>query len=169
MKRIIKCLVFCCIALSSHSANADLEVIFAKEAEMPFALSLTKLSNSPSKFNNSINKFSNSASNFSNSPSKFDNSPSKQDNGKSGKNRLLIKKLGSYDYIGYYVWNGEGVMNFFSPKGTRLFYSPADTDAVFDGSDGKYCGTLARIENEDVLVITESGQIAFTKEGISLF
>jgi hypothetical protein len=50
-----------------------------------------------------------------------------------------------------------------------IFYSPADTDAVFDGSDGKFCGALASIENEDVLVITESGQIAFTKEGISLF
>jgi hypothetical protein len=168
MKKIIKFLACCCIALSSLSANADLEVISAKEAELPFALSPSKFSNSPSKFSNSISKFSNSASKFSNSPSKFDNSPSKHDNGKSGKNRLLIKKSGSYYYVGYYVWSDDGLMNFFSPKGTRLFYSPADTGAVFDGSDGKFSGTLASIKNEDVLVITESGQIAFAKEGISL-
>lgn len=59
-------------------------------------------------------------------------------------------------------------MNFFSPKGTRLFYSPPDTDAVFDGSDGKFSGALASIKKKDVLVLTELGQIAFAKEGISL-
>ena len=147
---------------------ADLKIIVAKESDLPFELSPSKFSNSPSKFSNSASKFSNSPSKFSNSPSKFDNSSSKFDNGKSGNRRLLLKKEGSYFYIGYYVWGEVGLINFFSSNGERLFYSPSETDALFGGEDGEFCGTLATLKGEKVLVLTEKGQLAFIKEGISL-
>ena len=150
------------------SAFANLKVIIARESDLPFELSPSKFSNSPSKFSNSISKFSNSPSKFSNSPSKFDNSPSKFDNGSSGNRRLLLEQGGSYFYIGYYVWGDEGLINFFSSKGKRLFYSPPETDALFNGEDGEFCGTLATLKNEKVLVLTEKGQLAFMREGVSL-
>jgi len=144
------------------SVFADLKVIIAKESGLPFELS-------PSKFSNSPSKFSNSPSKFSNSPSKFDNSPSKFDNGKSGNRRLLLEQGGSYFYIiGYYVWGDDGLINFFSSKGKRLFYSPTETDALFGGEDGEFCGTLATLRGENILVLTEKGQLAFMKEGIPL-
>jgi len=147
---------------------ADLKVIIANESSLPFDLSPSKFSNSPSKFSNSVSKFSNSPSKFSNSPSKFDNSPSKFDNGKSGNRRLLLEKDGSYFYIGYYVWGEDGLTNFFSSNGKRLFYSPSETDALFEGEDGEFCGTMATFKDEKVLILTEKGQLAFLKEGISL-
>lgn len=147
---------------------ADLKVIVAKESDLPFELSPSKFSNSPSKFSNSASKFSNSPSKFSNSPSKFDNSSSKFDNGKNGKRRLLLEKEGSYFYIGYYVWGEVGLINFFSSNGKRMFYSPSETDALFGGEDGEFCGTLATLKGEKVLVLTEKGQLAFMKKGISL-
>ena len=150
------------------SAFADLKVIIARESDLPFELSPSKFSNSPSKFSNSISKFSNSPSKFSNLPSKFNNSPSKFDNGRSGNRRLLLEQGGSYFYIGYYVWGDEGLINFFSSKGKRLFYSPSETDALFGGEDGEFCGTLATLREQKVLVLTEKGQLAFMKEGIPL-
>lgn len=147
---------------------ADLKVITAKESDLPFQLSPSKFSNSTSKFSNSVSKFSNSPSKFSNSPSKFDNSPSKFENGKSGNRRLLLEQEGDYFYIGYYVWGDDGLMNFFSSNGTRMFYSPSDTDALFGGENGEFCGTLATLKSEKVLVLTEKGQLAFMKEGVSL-
>jgi len=39
---------------------------------------------------------------------------------------------------------------------------------LFGGEDGKFCGTLATLKDEKVLVLTEKGQLAFMKEGISL-
>ena len=153
---------------ASVSAFADLKVIIARESDLPFELSPSKFSNSPSKFSNSISKFSNSTSKFSNSSSKFNNSPSKFDNGRSGNRRLLLEQGGSYFYIGYYVWGDEGLINFFYSKGKRLFYSPSETDALFGGEDGKFCGTLATFRDQNVLVLTEKGQLAFMKEGISI-
>ena len=91
MKKIGSLLAIGFLILVSISAYADLEIILARESELPFYLSPSKFINSSGKFGNSINKFSNSSSKFSNSPSKFDNSPSKNGNGKSGKRRLFIK------------------------------------------------------------------------------
>jgi len=150
------------------TSSADLNVILANESDLPFDLSPSKFNNSPSKFSNSISKFSNSPSKFSNSPSKFDNSPSKFDNSQRGNRRLLFEKEGSYFYIGYYVWGEDGLINLFSSNGGRLFYSPSETDAIFGGEDGEFCGTLATLNGDKVLVLTEKGQLALMKEGISL-
>lgn len=169
MKRLQIGIVFLVFLVAAPATVfADLKVIIAKESDLPFELSPTKFSNSPSKFSNSVSKFSNSPSKFSNSPSKFDNSPSKFDNGKSGNRRLLLEREGDYFYIGYYVWGEDGLINFFSSNGERLFYSPSETDALFGGEDGEFCGTLALLKDEKVLVLTEKGQLAFMKEGISL-
>ena len=157
-----------CVCMQPHVSYADYEILLAKESDLPFQLSPSKFSNSPSKFSNSVSKFSNSPSKFSNSPSKFSNSPSKHSNGSSGDHRLLLKRDGQFYYVGYYVWSDDGLLNFFSSEGTRLFYSPPDTGAIFDGEDGEFCGTLASYEGQDVLVITEKGQIAFAKSGVAI-
>ena len=168
MKRVqISIFLFIFLIAAPASVFADLEVIVADESDLPFALSPSKFSNSSSKFSNSLSKFNNSLSKFSNSPSKFDNSPSKFDNSRSGNRRLLLAKEGSYFYIGYYVWGDDGLINFFSSGGKRLFYSPSETSALFGSENGEFCGTLAVLKDEKVLVLTEKGQLAFMKEGVS--
>ena len=152
----------------SAIANADLEVILAEEFDLPYALSPSKYANSPSKYSNSLSKYSNSKTKYSNSSAKYDNSPSKSSNSPSGSQRLLLKQGNSYFYIGYYVWGDEGLLNFFSPAGDRIFYSPPETDAIFDSEEGEFAGALARIRDESVLVVTEKGQLALAKSGISL-
>lgn len=163
--------VFLCIAmplLGPATAFADLKVIAAKESDLPFELSSSKFSNSPSKFNNSVSKFDNSPAKFSNSPAKFENSPSKFENGINGNRRLLLEQEGTYFFIGYYVFGDDGLINFYSPDGTRIFYSPPDTGGLFGGESGKFCGTLAVLDQEQILVLTENGQLALLQEGISV-
>jgi hypothetical protein len=155
------------LALSS-SALADLEVILANESGLPYALSPSKYSNSSSKYSNSISKYSNSGSKYSNSSSKYDNSPSKHSNGKSGDQRLLLKKDGNYFYIGYYVWGDEGLINFFSSSGERVFYSPPETDAIFEGDKGEFAGSIATLKDAKILIVTEKGQLALVKSGVTL-
>lgn len=77
-----------------------------------------------------------------------------------------MKKDNSYFYIGYYVWGDGGLINFFSLNGDRFFYSPPKTDAIFDGENGEFAGSLAFIKDEKVLVVTEKGQIALVKSGV---
>jgi hypothetical protein len=163
-----KILCMALLLLGPATTFADLKVIVAKESDLPFELSSSKFSNSPSKFSNSVSKFSNSPSKFSNSSSKFENSPSKFENGMGGNRRLLLEQDRTYFYVGYYVFGDDGLMNFYSPDGARVFYSPADTGAVFGGDSGTFCGTLAVLDQEQVLVLTENGQLALLKNGISL-
>ncbi|EKA6050248.1 hypothetical protein OLZ68_002118 [Vibrio vulnificus] len=167
MKKL-RCVIAGAIWILSTSAFADLEVILANESDLPYALSPSKYSNSSSNYSNSISKYSNSGSKYSNSSSKYDNSPSKYSNGKSGNQRLLLKKDGSYFYIGYYVWGDDGLINFFSSSGERLFYSPPETDAVFDGDKGEFAGTIATQKDSKILAVTEKGQVALVKSGVSL-
>ena len=155
------------IALSS-SVLADLEVILAKESDLPYALSPSKYSNSSSKYSNSISKYSNSGSKYSSSSSKYENSPAKYSNSKSGNQRLLMKKDGSYFYIGYYVWGDEGLINFFSSSGDRVFYSPPETDAIFEAEKGEFAGSIATLKDAQVLAVTEKGQLALVKSGVTL-
>jgi hypothetical protein len=169
MKRFQISIVFLILLMvAPPTVFADLKVIVAKESDLSFALSPSTFSNSPSNFSNSVSKFSNSPSKFSNSPSKFDNTPSKFDNGKNGNQRLLLEKEEGFFYIGYYVWGEDALINFFSSNGRRLFYSPSETDAVFGGENGEFCGTMATLEAEKVLVLTEKGQLALMEEGVSL-
>ena len=152
----------------SCPVRADLVIVLANESDLPFSLSPSDFSNSPNKFSNSISKFSNSTSKFSNSSAKFENSPSKSENGKNGERRILRESDGSYYYLGYYVRNDEGLINYFSSDGERLFYTPPETGALFSSDNGEFCGTLAILKDELVIVLTEKGQLAFPEEGITI-
>ena len=167
MKNYLKLLIVPTLLLSG-TARADLEVILVDVSDLPYSLSPSKYSNSSRRYSNSIRKYSNSSSKYSNSKSKYDNSPSKYSNSKSGDKRLLLKKGKSYLYIGYYVWGDGGLINFFSSTGERLFYSPPETDAIFDGENGEFGGSLAIINDTKVLNVTEIGQLALVKSGVSL-
>lgn len=165
LKNLIAIYIF---LLLSPVAWADLVVITANEADLPYSLSSSKYANSSSKYSNSISKYSNSSSKYSNSSSKYKNSPSNYKNGESGDRRLLIGESGSYFYIGYYVMNDDGVINYFSPNGERLFYTPPETGALFHGERGHFCGTLATLNDELVLVLTEKGQMTFLEKEIAI-
>jgi hypothetical protein len=152
----------------STSAFADLEVILANESDLPYALSPSKYSNSSSNYSNSISKYNNSGEKYSNSNSKYDNSPSKYSNGNSGDQRLILNKDDSNFYIGYYTWGDDGLINFFSSSGDRVFYSPPETDAIFDGDKGEFAGSFATLKDTKVLAVTEKGQLALIKSGVTL-
>jgi hypothetical protein len=169
MKKSLKIfLFFASLTALPVQAIADLKVILANESDLPYELSPLNYSNSPSNFINSVSNYRNSQSKYSNSPSKYDNSPAKYDNSKNGNRRLLINQGEAYFFIGYYVEGDEGLINIFSPKGERLFYSPSETDAIFCGEDGEFCGAIGVLREEKVLVLTEKGQLSFMKEEIPL-
>lgn len=140
------------------SAYADILISYIDESSLPYEYSPSKYDNSPSKYDNSISKYDNSSSKYDNSPSKYDNSPSK--NGANSENRLLIKDGSSLYRVGYYVYNGSGVTNFYSTSGKRMFYNPQETVAVFNGSNGAFSGIFAILENEYHLFLTETGMKA---------
>ena len=120
-------------------------------------MSPSNYDNSSSNYDNSISNYDNSASNYDNSESNYSNSASNYDNGRSGKRRLIFKDGGSLKFTGYYVQASNGVTNFFSPSGKRMFYNPNKGRAVFGGKDGSFCGVLARVDGEFSLALTERG------------
>ena len=127
---------------------ADVVVLPIEVSDLPFDLSPNKFDNSPNKFDNSLSKFDNSSSKFENSSSRFDNSPSKFENSRNGSRRILVEEDGSYFYAGYYVFNKNGLINFFSTSGERLFYNPATTQAIFNAEDGEFCGVFVKIKSK---------------------
>ena len=147
---------------------SDLKVRIAKESDLSFTLSPLNFANSPKNFKNAIENFYNSPVKFSNSPGNFENSPSNPENGEKGNRQLIIGKGKHLLVAGYYVPGEDSLINFFSTEGKRLFYKPSETDAVFSGGDGAFCGTFATVDHERVLVLTEKGQEALSKEGIKL-
>ena len=141
----------------SGAAFADLLVVPINESSLPYELSSTNYDNSPSNYDNSISNYDNSPSNYDNSESNYDNSASNYDNGRSGSKRLIFKDGGSLRFVGYYVSATNGIANFFSPSGKRMFYSPKKGPGVFAGKDGSFCGVLARVNGEYSLGLTEQG------------
>ena len=142
----------------SQRASADFKILPSTEGILPSALSSSKYANSPSKYSNSPSKYSNSASKLANSSSRYANSPYNSANRRTGHRRLFIGMNATAGYIGYYALTDDGLMNFFSSKGARLFYSPYDTDALFENQSGKFCGTLAIVRDEGVVILTENGR-----------
>jgi hypothetical protein len=170
MKKLITvCAFFSLLIAAPGPVFADLKVQAAKESELPFSLSPQNPVNSPGNSNNSINNSGNSASNPDNSSSNPENSPSKTENGMTGNRRLLFETDGTYYFIGYFVLSENRLINFFSPYGKRIFYVPSGSDALFGSETGEFCGALATANNKTVLMLTEKGQSAFKKEGISPF
>lgn len=143
--------------LASGIAFADLPVAPIDESSLPYGLSPSNYDNSPSNYDNSISNYDNSPSNYDNSESNYNNSASNYDNGRSGSKRLLLKDDGTLKFAGYYVSASNGVTNFFSPSGKRMFYNPKKGRAIFGGRDGTFCGVLARVDGEFSLALIERG------------
>lgn len=141
-------------------AHADLMVSFIDESKLPYNLSPNNYDNSQSNYDNSVSNYDNSPSNYDNSESNYDNSSSNYDNGPNGDNRLLMKEGSKLYRIGYYVRAGNGVTNFFSTSGKRVFFNPKKGVGIFNGKEGFFCGVLAKVDNEYQLVLTEEGQKA---------
>jgi hypothetical protein len=170
MKKLITVYAFIAWLIAAPGpVFADLKVHAAKESDLPFELSPQNPVNSPGDPNNSINNSGNSASNPDNLSSKPENSPSTTENGMTGNRRLLFEKDGAYYFIGYFVLNENRLINFFSPYGKRIFYTPSGSDALFGSEDGEFCGALATSNGKTVLMLTEKGQLALKKGGVPPF
>jgi|GEM_PF-1951290 len=170
MKKLITVYAFVALLIATPGpVFADLKVQVAKESELPFKLSPQNPVNSPGDPNNSINTPGNSASNPDNSLSNPENSPSKTENGMAGNRRLLFEKDGAFYFIGYFVLNENRLINFFSPYGDRIFFAPSGSDALFGSENGEFCGALATANNKTVLMLTEKGELAFKKKGVTPF
>lgn len=142
--------------LLTQLAYADLEVAFISESSLPYEYSPANYSNSNANYSNSIANYSNSSANYNNSTANYSNSSAK--NSSNGSNRLLVAKGSSYYDVGYYVKNSDGLTNFFSRKGERIFYNPVKGFGIFDSQNGTFNGVLALVGNEFKVVLTESGQ-----------
>jgi hypothetical protein len=152
-------LVAALILLSVYTPSfAHAKVRPIEESALPFELSPYEFDNSPSNFDNSLSNFDNSSANFENTSSNLENSPSNFENSPSGDRRLLIEDDGKTTYAGYYVFNKDGVVNFFSPSGARMFYNPSESQAVFDAEEGEFCGAFVTVKGELTLVLTRRGQ-----------
>jgi len=154
---ILKCLLVLAASLVCSSAIADLPVARIDESSLPYHLSPSSFDNSPSNYDNSISNYDNSLSNYDNSESNYDNSFSNYDNGRNGDRRLIYKYGGSLQFAGYYVAAKNGITNFYSPRGKRMFYKPKKGRGIFGGKDGSFCGVLAQINGELSLALTERG------------
>ena len=144
LRRLVLLLtVVLCALCGNVAAAADLPIATVDESALPYDFS-------PSNYDNS-------SSNYENSESNYDNSSSNYDNGRSGERRLLYKDGSSLKFAGYYVRAGNGVTNFFSSKGKRMFYNPKKGRAVFNGKDGSFCGVLGSVNGQFSLALTEQG------------
>lgn len=138
-------------------AQADLLVSFVKESSLSYDLSPSNYVNSSSNYVNSVSNYDNSPSNYNNSESNYDNSSSNHNNGASGDKRLILEENGKSYRVGYYVRVDNGVINFFSTKGKRLFYNPGKGVGIFHGEKGFFCGVLASVNGNYQLALTEKG------------
>jgi hypothetical protein len=139
-------------------ADADIIVTNVAESGLPYSLSPQNYDLSPSNYENSESNYENSPSNYNNSSSSYDNSPSNYENTINGKRSILVEENRKLLHIGYYVLNKDGVTNFYSTKGTRLFYSPKSSVGLYHGEKGFFCGVLAKIDGRPRLALTEKGQ-----------
>jgi len=170
MKKLMPIYVFLVLLIVSPvSVFADLKVQVSKESELPFSLSPQNPVNSPDDSSNSVKNSSYSATNPNNTSSNSENSPSKTENSMTGNRRMLFEKDGTYYFIGYFVLGENKLINFFSPYGKRMFYTPPGSSALFGSEDGVFCGALSTANNKTVLMLTEKGQATLTKEGVPPF
>jgi hypothetical protein len=153
MKKIAITLLMLCNLL-----HADLLVGIVAEAALPHSLSPRNFDNSEKKFDNSVKKFDNSDKKFNNTSKNFENSPRKFENTARGTRSIVIEKDGQLVHVGYYATNEDGVTNFFSPEGERLFFSPPGTSALFHSTEGHFCGAIGKAEGKTRLLLTEEGK-----------
>ena len=142
------------ICLLPILAFCDLQIQIVNERDLPYEFSPNKYENSEMKYENTLMKYENSEMKYENSEMKYENSSMNYKNSANGKRRLIWENY----FVGYYVMASHGVLNFFSPKGKRLFYLPKNAVAVFDSDNGKFSGVLAMGRNRQYnLYLTEYG------------
>ena len=137
---------------------ADLKVTDITDSSLPYELSPSNYENSPSNYKNSVTNYENSPSNYVNSESNYNNSVTNYANGDTSKHRILLENDGDQKRYGYYVHADNGVTNFFSNKGKRLFYNPTEGSGIYHGKKGKFCGVLAVSDDELVLGLNKTGK-----------
>lgn len=146
------------LAVAGAELRADIVVTNVVESQLPYSLSPQNYDLSPSNYKNSVSNYENSPSNYDNSSSNYDNSPSNYENTINGKRSILVRDKGKFYHRGYYVLNKNGVTNFYSTAGKRLFYSPKDSVGIYHGEKGFFCGVLTTFDGKSRLALTEKGQ-----------
>ena len=146
------------LAITGTQIHADILVTNVVEGQLPYSLSPQNYDLSASNYKNSVSNYENSPSNYNNASSNYENSPSNYENTINGKRSILVEEKGKFYHQGYYVLNKDGVTNFYSPKGKRLFYSPKDSVGIYHGEKGFFCGVLAKFDGKVRLALTEKGQ-----------
>lgn len=155
LKSIFNFIIFSVLLILFYSipisANADIFMIIIDEKILPYNLSPDNYDNSPSKYDNSSSKYENSSDNYENSASKYENSPAKFENGISGNRRIISAEN---EFIGYYVYNDKGILNFYNTSGARVAFMPAggQTTSVF--MDDAWCGTLGTKDGNTVIGVS---------------
>lgn len=154
---ILKFFLSITASLVCGAALADLPIALIDESSLPYSLSPSNYENSPSNYDNSISNYDNSPNNYDNSENNYDNSASNYDNGRGGDRRLIYKDGSALKFAGYYVAAKNGITNFFSPQGKRMFYNPQKGLGIYGGKDGIFCGVLAKVDGKLSLALTERG------------
>ncbi len=158
-KKIVSTLLLMLLSLATtHQVNADIVVGFINESDLPYKMSPDKYDNSPDKYDNSVDKYGNSPDKYDNSPDKYDNSPDNYKNSANGKRSIVLEENGSLYHKGYYVSASDGVVNYFSASGNRIFYSPSNSQNLYHGTQGFFCGLLARQSGVYKMVLTKAGE-----------
>lgn len=147
-----------CLLSHIGSAHADVIAVTIEPAGLPYELSPSNYDNSHSNHANSPSNYANSVSNYSNSPSNYANSSSNYANRPSG-DRNIITETG--DVIGYYVFNEEGVINFYNYSGVRVAYLPAGGHTQSLHSESGWCGVMGRINGQVFLGLIETCFLSF--------
>ena len=150
--------VLAIFAIITFQAHADLVVANVKESALPYSLSPQNYDMSADNYKNSVSNYENSPINYNNSSNNYENSPSNAENTITGKRSILVEDGAKKIHSGYYVLNKDGITNFYSTKGVRLFYSPKDSVGLFHGEKGFFCGALGKIDGKTRLALTEKGQ-----------
>jgi phosphosulfolactate phosphohydrolase-like enzyme len=150
------------LVLLASSALAEMPIVYMSESSLPYEFSSANYDNSPVNYDNSLANYENSAANYTNSSANYDNSPANYENGLNGNHRLyyLPDKI-HMTWAGYFVVRDKNYVNFFSPFGRRVFYSPAGHAGVFSAEDGSFCGVVAKIQEKISLVLISHGTEVF--------
>lgn len=143
-------------------AHADMPIVYIPESNLPYEFSPANYDNSPANYDNSLANYENSEANYANSSANYDNSPANYDNGLGGSRRLYYLPDNIHmTWAGYFVVRDNDYVNFFSPGGRRMFYSPAGHTGVFSAEDGSFCGVIAKFKGTVSLVLTSHGTEVF--------
>lgn len=156
--KIIFAILAILLSVAGAQVRADILVTNIVENLLPYSVSPQNYDLSSSNYKNSVSNYENSPSNYNNSNANYDNSPSNYENSINGKRSILVEEKGRLCHQGYYVLNKDGVTNFYSSKGERLFYSPKDSVGIYHGEKGFFCGVLAKFNGKVRLALTEKGQ-----------